>query len=73
MTCLVDAVTRRIYKLGAAIQVMQPGALLRQFLHIDTLVISEGRQCYLSVMLRSTRLHAPHPLTGNLGSDTYSA
>ena len=41
-TCLIDAVTSRIHKLGAAVQVMQLGALLRELLQQGIPTSSEG-------------------------------
>ena len=34
-TCLIDAVPRRVHKLGAAVQVVQLSALLRKLLHTE--------------------------------------
>ena len=50
-TCLIDAITRCVHKLGAAVQVVQPGALLRKLLHRGNPTLAERRQCYTSVML----------------------
>ncbi len=71
-TCLIDAVPRRVHKLGAAVQVVQLSALLRKLLHTDILM-SEGKRVLSQCDARFERCSGPSTIPRNPELDTSSA